>query len=111
MKKSCLRIAVVLTLMLSLLQAAQAADTGMGQTIDDSAITAKVKGKIMADKNLDASEIRVDTEDGRVMLSGRVETGAEKARAAEIARSVEGVTQVENDLTSPACPIGANWRC
>lgn len=111
MKKRSLTIAVVLTLVVSLLQAVQAADTGVGQTMDDSAITSEVKGKMMADKNLDASKIDVDTEDGRVVLSGRVETGAEKARAAEIARSVDGVKTVENDLRSPSCPIGANWRC
>ena len=111
MKKSFFIVAVALMLVVPLLQAAWAADTGMGQTMDDSAITAKVKGKMMADKNIDASKIHVETQDGQVMLSGRVETGAEKARAVEIARSVDGVKQVENDIKSPSCPIGANWRC
>ncbi len=111
MKKSLFMIALALTLVLPLLQVAQAANTSAGQSMDDSSITAKVKGKIMADKNLDASKIHVNTENGRVLLSGHVDTGAEKARAAEIAQSVNGVRGVENDIRSPSCPVGANWKC
>jgi hyperosmotically inducible protein len=42
--------------------------------------------------------VNVDTVNGRVTLHGKVETGAEKARAEEIAKQIEGVTQVRNLL-------------
>ena len=98
-------------LMLSLAHVALSAGTSAGQTVDDSAITTKVKSKMMAEKGLPASNIHVETNNGDVLLSGHVDTGAEKNRAAEIARSVDGVRKVQNDIKSPACPIGANWPC
>ena len=98
-------------LVLSLAQIARSAGTSAGQTVDDSAITTKVKSKMMAEKDLPASKIHVETRNGDVLLSGHVDTRAEKTRAAEIARSVDGVRRVQNDIKSPACPIGANWSC
>jgi len=69
-----------------------------GQYIDDRAITAKVKAKLVDDPTTKARNINVDTYRGVVQLSGFVESQQEKDRATEIARSVGGVREVKNDL-------------
>lgn len=69
-----------------------------GQTIDDSAITAKVKAAFAKDPGVKAIEVKVDTHLGAVQLTGWVNTAAEKARAEEIAKTVPGVKTVENKI-------------
>ncbi|BAL96126.1 BON domain-containing protein [Rubrivivax gelatinosus] len=70
----------------------------VGEYIDDSAITTAVKAKFVEDKSVDASAISVETLRGEVMLSGFAKSGTEKARAETLARSVNGVKQVKNQL-------------
>ena len=69
-----------------------------GEYIDDSVITTKVKSLLAADDFLKSFQISVETYKGTVQLSGFV--GSQKAvdKAGEIARSVNGVTSVKNDL-------------
>lgn len=69
-----------------------------GEYIDDSVITAKVKKDIFDEPTLKTSEIKVETSKGVVQLSGFVSTRAEIDRAGEVARMVEGVKSVQNDL-------------
>lgn len=64
----------------------------------DASITAKVKGKFVADDQLKAHEINVDTKDGVVTLRGSVQDPTAKDRATQVAREVEGVTSVDNQL-------------
>ncbi len=84
-------------LALSLTNIVQAAS--VGRNIDDTTITSKVKSKMLAEKGFPASTVHVETDSGKVLLSGHVNSNAEKRRAAEIAKSVDGVKKVENDLT------------
>jgi osmotically-inducible protein OsmY len=70
-----------------------------GEFVDDAAITTKVKAELVRDETVKAREINVDTFKGVVQLSGFVDTAAQKTRAGEIARSVNGVTEVKNSLT------------
>ena len=76
------------------------ANTGekTGAYIDDSWITSKVKSEMIADKHVSARNINVNTSHGVVTLTGTVKTWDESNKAAEIARSVKGVTQVENNI-------------
>jgi osmotically-inducible protein OsmY len=69
-----------------------------GEYVDDSVITTKVKSQLAADDFLKSFQISVETYKGTVQLSGFV--GSQKAvdKAGEIARSVNGVTSVKNDL-------------
>jgi hyperosmotically inducible periplasmic protein len=60
----------------------------------DAATTAKVKSRLMAEPGIDSLQIDVDTNNGRVTLTGQVDTPAHRARAKELAGSVEGVTGV-----------------
>ena len=64
----------------------------------DATITAKVKSKFVADDQLKAHEINVDTKNGVVTLRGSVADPNAKDRATTVAREVEGVTSVNNEL-------------
>ena len=69
-----------------------------GQTMDDASVTASVQGKLTRDKLSNFSRIDVDTNRGIVTLNGVVRSAEEKSQAEEIARQVEGVTKVNNNL-------------
>ena len=69
-----------------------------GAYVDDSAITTAVKAKFVADKQVDAGAINVQTLHGEVALGGFAKSAAERARAEEIARGVKGVRTVRNNL-------------
>jgi osmotically-inducible protein OsmY len=69
-----------------------------GRTVDDASTTAMVQGKLTNDRASNFSRINVDTERGVVTLNGVVRTVEEKSRAEYLARSVEGVSNVNNNL-------------
>lgn len=64
----------------------------------DAAVTAKVKAALLAEKNVDGLKINVDTRDGNVTLSGNVPEQAQVERATQVARGIEGVKNVDNQL-------------
>jgi len=69
-----------------------------GQYIDDSAITTKVKKAIFDEPSLKVAQISVETYKSVVQLSGFVDSAAQIGTAGSVARAVEGVTSVKNDL-------------
>lgn len=69
-----------------------------GAYMGDSWITTKVKTAILNEPSLKVMQINVETYKGVVQLSGFVDSAASQAKAVEIARSVEGVTSVKNDM-------------
>jgi hyperosmotically inducible protein len=69
-----------------------------GQTIDDATMTASIQGKLTADKLSNFSRINVDTDRGIVTLNGVVRSAEEQSRAEELARQVDGVRKVNNNL-------------
>lgn len=69
-----------------------------GAYMDDSLITTKVKTAIFNEPGLDSAEIGVETYQGVVQLSGFVESRSDISRAVEVARRVEGVKSVKNDM-------------
>ena len=71
---------------------------GTGEYIDDSVITTKVKAAILNEETLKSSEVNVETFKGVVQLSGFVNSEADIATAASVARGVKGVTSVKNDM-------------
>lgn len=77
-----------------------AQDTGakVGRVIDDSVITGKVKAALIADSVTKAHQINVETRHGEVLLSGFADSKEARSRAAELARSVEGVRSVKNSI-------------
>lgn len=70
-----------------------------GQAIDDTAITTTIKGKYLADDTLKGLDISVETKQGVVTLTGSVQNDAARELATTIARGVDGVTRVDNQLT------------
>jgi hyperosmotically inducible protein len=63
---------------------------------DDSAITTSVKASFIDDPIVKALQVDVTTNEGIVMLSGRVNTAAESKQAEKIARNTNGVKGVRN---------------
>lgn len=64
----------------------------------DLGITAKVNAALVADGQLKATQINVDTRDGQVTLSGQAPDAHSRDRATTLAAAVVGVTQVSNQL-------------
>ena len=64
----------------------------------DSGITAKVKAKFMADPDVAAHNISVETSEGVVYLTGRVKDEMQRSEAERLARGIEGVVDVVNHL-------------
>jgi hypothetical protein len=86
-------------LILSLLACAPTATReGTGEFVDDAVITTKVKAALAADPQVKATEVKVNTFKGVVQLSGFVSSPEAARRAVEIARGVEGVREVRNDM-------------
>src|SRR5574338_31672 len=71
---------------------------GAGQAVDDSAITAGVKAKLVTADELKAMDIQVTTEDGRVTLEGKAPTAQAREHATQLAFAVNGVRMVNNKL-------------
>lgn len=74
-------------------------ESAVGEFLDDTAITAEVKGKVLARKGLDSLDISVKTVDGVVTLSGKVESLAQVELAEKTTLEVKGVKKVINALT------------
>jgi osmotically-inducible protein OsmY len=85
-------------LMASLGCASSRTQEGTGEYLDDSVITAKVKAAILGEPGLKVAEINVETFKGVVQLSGFVNSREDINKAMRVARAVDGVTSVENDM-------------
>lgn len=70
-----------------------------GETpMSDSWITAKTKMSLAADGRVKGRQVNVETAKGRVMLRGKVDTEEAKAAAEEIAKGIDNVKDVKNEL-------------
>jgi hyperosmotically inducible protein len=70
----------------------------VGAYVDDTAITTAVKARFVENKTVAASSISVETLNGTVMLSGFAKNDAERSTAETVARSVNGVKAVKNEI-------------
>jgi len=70
----------------------------VGETIDDTTITTRVKTAMLNDPAVGGLRIDVDTYKGVVTLSGRVKSQTEHDQAMALARKVDGVTDVKDAL-------------
>jgi hyperosmotically inducible protein len=97
------------------LPAAYAADTGESKTQEakdwtankadhakqatsDSAVTTKVKAAFVKDSTLSATAIHVTTKNGVTTLTGTVPSSAQKSQAATVAKQIDGVKSVNNNI-------------
>lgn len=74
---------------------AKASTKEVGDVISDSWITTKVKSTLLYSSNVKGSDIEVTTNAGVVTLSGKLDTGVERALAVELAKNVRGVKSVQ----------------
>lgn len=70
----------------------------VGAYVDDTGITTVVKSRFIENKQVDASAISVETLNGTVMLSGFAKSNLERNTAETIARGVNGVRMVKNEI-------------
>jgi hypothetical protein len=101
MKKGSIAIRYLVVLMLIATFAACASTSrqeGTGEYVDNSVITTKIKSQLAADDLLKSFEISVETYKGIVQLSGFVDSQRAIDKAGQIARGVEGVKSVKNNL-------------
>lgn len=76
-----------------------ATPTTIGNEIDDSVVTTKVKSALMSDDSIKSLDIKVETRKGEVMLSGFADDQGQIDRSILAARGIEGVKNVDNKLS------------
>ena len=81
---------------------ASAMANNAGTAVDDTMITGKVKAALLADSEVKGLDIHVDTKDGDVTLSGTVDSQAQIDNAQRIAKTIDGVKNVNSTLTVKA---------
>jgi osmotically-inducible protein OsmY len=88
----------ILFMALALGCASTAKQEGTGEYVDDTVLTTKVKAAIFNEPSLKSAEINVETFKGVVQLSGFVSSAAAESTAVAVARKIEGVKSVKNDM-------------
>ena len=76
----------------------QASKASAGSYINDAAITTKVKAALIADDEVKGLQIGVETSAGTVQLTGQAKTDSERQKAEQLAKTVEGVSAVQNNI-------------
>ena len=91
----------------------QAQDKGVVKetkaAVSDSWITSKAKISLFADERVKGTQVNVDTKNGVVHLRGKVDSAEAKAAAEEVAKGLDGVKSVKNDLQVWPPPPGRRW--
>jgi hyperosmotically inducible periplasmic protein len=96
---NALKVVVALLLVMAFMPGCRSmTGRSAGRVFDDKTISAQVKSKLVAERAANMTRIGVTTVNGVVHLDGTVDKVEDKARAAEIARKVSGVTQVVNNI-------------
>lgn len=67
-------------------------------TVKDAAITASINAELARDAALSAIKVNVDTNAGKVLLRGTAPTATAREKATELAKRVDGVVSVDNQL-------------
>jgi hyperosmotically inducible protein len=75
------------------------ATSSIGNKVDDSIVTTRVKTALLADISIKSFDIAVVTRNGAVQLSGFVNNQSQMDNAVGIAKSTEGVSSVVNELS------------
>jgi osmotically-inducible protein OsmY len=80
-------------------QTGGSAETEIKSDTRNAALTARVKSALAADVGLKTLKIDVDSMGNTVTLKGAVDSSDTRRRAEEVARKVDGVATVRNELT------------
>lgn len=79
-------------------ETAKSATEGAKAAVSDSWITSKTKIALFSDDRVKGREVHVETKGGVVYLRGKVDSSEAKAAAADVAKGIDGVKSVKNDL-------------
>lgn len=79
-------------------------DRSVAQRLEDATTATRVRMRLVEDAELRRFDFETASASGRVVLRGEVQTPAQRERAAELARGVEGVRAVVNEITSVVAP-------
>ena len=71
----------------------------VGNAVDDGIVTTRVKSALLADPAIKSFDIAVVTRQGEVQLSGFVDSQDQIDQAVALARKVEGVTAIGNEMS------------
>jgi hyperosmotically inducible protein len=82
-------------------------DRTEGRQLDDRIVNSRVKDALEESPTYKFPEVRAMTYGGVVQLSGFVDTRDQKAKAAELARKIEGVREVINNISIKSTAVGA----
>ncbi len=74
-------------------------DRSTGQYVDDKSLTVRVHDALGDNPDYKFDDVNVDVFRGTVQLSGFVNTSDQKSKAADIAKNVQGVKDVKNNIT------------
>jgi len=70
-----------------------------GVRLDDASITAQVKAALLTHRSTSALDVKVQTREGEVTLTGIAANDAEKSLVGKLVHGIHGVTSVKNDMT------------
>lgn len=70
----------------------------VGAYVDDATITTRVKARLLENKEVGGTSIKVETLNGVVLLSGFAKNSTERSTAESLARGVSGVKSVKNEI-------------
>ncbi len=73
--------------------------TTAGDKMDDASITAQIKYELLSHRSTSALKTKVNTINGKVIISGDAQSDAEKDLVTKLAKDVRGVTDVDNNMT------------
>ena len=90
---------VAFLLLISSATVSMPAMAGLERRVEDTSMSTQVKLRLLHDKSMDNTNIDVDVTKGVVYLKGQVNTEAQKTRAVKLAKEVEGVGSVVNQLS------------
>lgn len=92
-------ISVLVAVSLGTASLAANAENTWKDTASDAWIDGKAETTLMLNGNLDAFDINTDVKNGKVTLTGKVDREVDKALASELVMSLDGVKDVDNQLT------------
>ena len=95
-------VAAAVALTSALLTGSAWANDPGSKPVNDSSITKQVRSEVTRETAASPQGIQVKTRNGMVYLTGTVATEQQRRKAEEVARGIEGVTGVQNNLTVAA---------
>lgn len=72
--------------------------SSVGNVIDDTVLTTRVKSALMANPQVNSYDFKVETRNGEVLLSGFVNSQAELNLATAVVQAVDGVKSIQNNV-------------